>query len=63
MLKIFPLLIDNSMHLYNAYTETERELIRPKHTSNYDNWSFAFAYFHMLLIILFSCSYLLYKPL
>jgi len=26
MLKILPLLIDNSMHLYNAYTETEREL-------------------------------------
>jgi len=25
MLKILPLLIDNSMHLYNAYTETERE--------------------------------------
>jgi len=26
MLKILPLLIDNSKHLYNAYTETEREL-------------------------------------
>jgi len=26
MLTILPLLIDNSMHLYNAFTETEREL-------------------------------------
>jgi len=25
-MKILPLLIDNSMHLYNAYTETDREL-------------------------------------
>jgi len=26
MLKIVPLLIDNSMHIYNAHTEVEREL-------------------------------------